>query len=74
MVMKMKYDLEMFSKVLETQGFLYQGHSKWTVCCLFSQNVQKMFQLFHPHNGSPIPYYPRERKSEYEKRELTKNG
>ena len=47
-------------KVNEKQGFLYFGHSNWTICSLELILLQTFstFQIFIL--GSPIPYYPRE--------------
>ena len=51
-------------KMEETQGFMYLGYSTWIICKLLSWFCPKYFPLsYHSLLGSPIPYYPIERKA-----------
>ena len=57
----------------------HRGFSAWGIqtgpfgAC-WADFVPTFSLLLYLHTGSPIIYYPRERKAEYEKREFTRNG
>ena len=49
--------------------FYCQGHSNWTVCSLLNQFSFEIFPFYRSHTFI-IPYFPRERKLKFVKREL----
>ena len=71
---KAEHEKRELNKKDESQGFPHLGHSNWTNCSLLSWFCSEIFPLFyHSYWGVQlIITLERERKAEYEKRELAK--
>ena len=58
----------------ETEGFQHSGHSNCITCSLISWFCSAIFKIITVHSGESYSYCPTDRKAQYEKRELFKNG
>ena len=58
----------------KTKVFQCLGHSNWTICSPLSPICSVNFPTFSLLYWEANSYYPRERKAENEKREITRNG
>ena len=63
-----------FPEMDERHGFLCLRHSNWTICSPLSQFCSLIFHTFTLLYWGANSYYPRERKAENGKRELSRNG